>query len=353
MNDNTNLKEIDKSNMYEVLLDFPNQIQKAIQIGESAAINKFDAKGADNIIICGMGGSAIGGDLLRSFTFYDCKIPVFVNRNYTLPAYANENSIVVISSYSGGTEETLSAYDEALKRGCRIFCVSSGGEVEKKAKENSNLIIKIPGGLQPRCAIGYSFFVIYIVLSRLGFFTYDRNEFENIINNITKKSHIFSDFKSDNNNALNIAGYIYKKLPVIYSSCDLLDVVNLRWRCQINENSKQLAYGNFYPEMNHNEIVGWEQNEHILNKIVVIYLQDIDDLVRIRLRMNITEEIFEEHADSLIVLDGEGDTKLERIFDLIYLGDWVSYHLAIMQNVDPTPVSVIGCLKDKLSKQKM
>ncbi|HPS64217.1 MAG TPA: bifunctional phosphoglucose/phosphomannose isomerase [Ignavibacteria bacterium] len=351
MNDNIDLKEIDRSNMYDILIDFPNQIKKAIQIGESAVLNSFDASGTDSIIICGMGGSAIGGDLLRSYTFYDSKIPVYVNRNYTLPAYAGKNTLVVISSYSGGTEETLSAYEEALRRGCKILCVSSGGTVEKRAKEKGSLLIKIPGGLQPRCALGYSFFVNYIVLSRLGFFTFDRNEFDNIIANITKKSRVFSDFKSNNNNALNIAKYLQHKLPVVYSSSDLLDVVNVRWRCQLNENSKLLAYGNFYPEMNHNEIVGWEQNEHILNKIVVIYLQDIDDLDRIRLRMNITEEIFEKHADSLIVLDGDGDTKLERILDLIYLGDWVSYHLAILENVDPTPVSVIGYLKDKLSKQ--
>ncbi len=351
MSDNIDFKEFDKSNMYEILKDFPNQIRQAIQLGEDANIEGFDSDNISNIIICGMGGSAIGGDLIRSYTYYLSDIPVFVNRNYTLPGFAGENSLVIISSYSGGTEETLSAYKEAIERGCRIICISSGGEVEKKSIENDNFFIKIPGGLQPRCALGFSFFVSYITLCRLGFFSYDKNEFLKIISNIETKSKIYSDFTSINNNALDIAGYLQHKLPVIYSSSDVLDTVNLRWRCQLNENAKQLAFGNFYPEMNHNELVGWEQNEHILNKIVVVYLQDKSDIDRIMLRMSITEEIFEKHADSLIVLDGEGDTKLERIFDLIYLGDWVSYHLAILQKIDPTPVNVIGYLKDKLSKQ--
>lgn len=343
------MKEIDKSNMYGILKNFHKQISEATQIGKEIDFGGFDYWGFKNIVINGLGGSAIGGDLIRSFTHYNSTIPIYINRNYHLPGFAGKDTLSIISSYSGNTEETNSAYQESIKKGCRILCISSGGKVEEMSLKHNNLFVKIPGGLQPRCAVGYSFFVLLIILSRFGFYPIQDNDFTGVIENVKKNADLFSDFNSENNNALKIAKMLQNKLPVIYSSTDLLDVVNLRWRGQIAENAKQLAYGNVYPEMNHNELVGWEKNRDILNKIIVVFLKDIEDNERIKMRMEITEEIYKKHTNSVISVYGEGDSRIERIFNLIYLGDWVSYHLALLNNADPTPVDAITYLKDKLS----
>lgn len=343
------MTEIDTSNMYDILKNFHSQISEAVEIGKSSEFFSFDKYGIKNIIINGLGGSAIGGDLIRSYTHYNSTVPVYINRNYHLPGFAGKDTLSVISSYSGNTEETISAYKESKSKECRIICISSGGKVEKMALEHKDRFVKIPGGLQPRCALGYSFFVLLTVLSEFPFLSLENGNIKNVIENIKRDSEIYSLFDPEKNKALKIAKQLFNKLPVIYSSNDILDVVNLRWRGQISENAKQLAYGNVYPEMNHNELVGWEKNRDILNKIIVVFLKDIDDNERIKMRMEITEEIYKKHASDVISVSGEGETRLERIFNLIYLGDWVSYHLALLNKVDPTPVDAITYLKEKLT----
>jgi glucose/mannose-6-phosphate isomerase len=338
--------------MFDILKNFHKQISEAVEIGKSSDVLSFDKYGIKNVVINGLGGSAIGGDLIRSYTHYNSEVPVYINRNYFLPEFAGKDTLSVISSYSGNTEETISAYKESKNRECRIICISSGGNVEKMAMKYKDWFIKIPGGLQPRCALGYSFFVLLMVLSKFPFLLQENSmieDVEDVIENIKRNSEIYSLFDTEKNKALKIAELLQNKLPVIYSSNDILDVVNLRWRGQISENAKQLAYGNLYPEMNHNELVGWEKNRDILNKIIVVFLKDIDDNERIKMRMEITEEIYKKYADNVISVSGEGKTRLERIFNLIYLGDWVSYHLALLNKVDPTPVDAITYLKEKLS----
>ena len=344
------IKKFDKSNMFEVLKNFPEQVKEAVSISEKSDFKNFDKKGIKNIIITGLGGSAIGGDLIRSYTQYEIKVPVFVNRNYTLPEFAGKDTLVIVSSYSGNTEETTTAYKQAIKNKCKIICITSGGEVEKIAKKNKNKYIKIPGGLQPRCALGFSFFVLIGIFVKLGFIKDKSKEIKGTIEILENSVSEYVDLSVETNSALKLAVDLKGKLPVIYSSMDILDVVNLRWRGQISENAKILAYGNLYPEMNHNELVGWKLNEDILKKVIVIFLKDAGDNSRIKLRMNITSEIIEKYADNIIDLESDGKNKLERIFDLIYLGDWVSFYLAILNEVDPTPVNAINFLKEKLSK---
>jgi len=341
---------IDKSNMFDVLKNFSSQIDDAVKIAREIKVSEFDNKGIRSIIVTGLGGSAIGGDLIRSYTNYEIKIPVSVNRNYTLPEYADKDSLVIISSYSGNTEETVSAYKDAISKGCRIICVTSGGEVEKMAIENGHIFVKVPAGYQPRCALGYSFFILLVLFIKLGFLNDRQNEILRTIGFIKENSIKFSAFKSDDNPALSLAKIIKGNLPVIYSSIDFLDVVNLRWRGQISENAKILAYGNLYPEMNHNELVGWELNKDIMKKIIVIILRDGGDNDRIIKRMDITKKIYAKYASEVIEIGGSGSSRLERIFDLVYLGDWVSYYLAILNEVDPTPVNVITNLKNELGK---
>jgi len=347
------VRSVDKANMFGVLRNFHAQVKAAINIGSKADLTKFDKYSMRNIIITGLGGSAIGGDLIRSYTQYEGKIPVFVNRNYTLPSFAGTGTLVIVSSYSGNTEETTSAYLHAIENKCSIICITSGGEVEKIAKKNKHTLIKIPGGLQPRCALGYSFFVLYSVFAKLGIIKYNTKDLDSTLQLIENTAGEYTNLSIDQNRALKIALAIKGKLPVIYSSADLLDVVNLRWRAQLSENAKILAYGNLYPEMNHNELVGWKLNEDILKKIVVIYLRDDEDNERIKLRMDITSGIIGKYSDNVINISSDAKGKLERIFDLVYLGDWVSFYLAILNGVDPTPVDIISFLKKKLERIRL
>jgi glucose/mannose-6-phosphate isomerase len=342
------LRAIDKSNMYDILKNFHLQIEDAVKIALKTKIDSISTAGIKNIIISGLGGSAIGGDLIRSYTNYEIKIPVSVNRNYTLPEYTSKDTLVIISSYSGNTEESVSAYNEAIAKGCKVVCITSGGEVEKIALKNKHTLIKIPGGYQPRSALGYSFFSLLILFSRLGFIGDKQNNIHRTIASIKENSANFANLRSDNNASIAIAHILKNHLPVIYSSVDVLDIVNLRWRGQISENAKILAYGNLFPEMNHNELVGWELNKEIMKKIVVVILRDGEDNTRIVQRMDITKKIFEKYAYEVIEIGGTGTGKLERIFDLIYLGDWVSYYLAVLNDIDPTPVDVIANLKNEL-----
>jgi len=344
------LKKIDKHNMFDVLKGFPMQVKNAIKIAEKYKFKNFSTKSIKNIIISGLGGSAIGGDLFRSYTQYEIKIPISVNRNYNLQKFADSNTLVVISSYSGNTEETISAYKQAIKAKCKIICITSNGEIKKIAAKNKHNCIIIPGGLQPRCALGYSFFTLLVLFVKLGFIKDSKNEISDTIKLLEEGAKEYTVLNSEKNLAMQIAIDLKGKLPVVYSSADLLDVVNLRWRGQFSENAKILAYGNVYPEMNHNELVGWKLNEDILKKIIVIFLKDKNDNDRIKLRMNITTDIYKKYANNIITLESNGEGKLGRIFDLIYLGDWVSYYLAILNEVNPTPVDVISYLKNKLEK---
>ncbi|MCI0472264.1 MAG: bifunctional phosphoglucose/phosphomannose isomerase [Ignavibacteria bacterium] len=352
MIDKKTLKKIDKKDMFGVLYDFPFQVCNAVDIAEKINADKLRKYSLSNIIINGLGGSAIGGDLLRSYTAGVMKIPVNVNRNYSLPFYAGKNTLAVISSYSGNTEETISAFWDALKKGCKIICITSGGEVEKLAKKNKCMLIKIPGGLQPRCAVGYSFFTLLVLFEKAGFIPDQTEEINDVIINLEESLEDYTSTDFETNEAIIIAAEIKGKLPVIYSSVDIMDVVNLRWRGQISENAKILAYGNLYPEMNHNELVGWKLNEELLKKILVIFLKDKDDNERISLRMKITEKVYKKLADNVLSLTSDCKTRLGRIFDLIYLGDWVSYYLSIINEVDPTPVDAISALKKELDKVK-
>ncbi len=236
------------------------------------------------------------------------------------------------------------------KRGCKIISVSSGGNLSLFTENDGNYLIKVPGGLQPRCALGYSFFPMLILMNKLGFVKDYSEQINKIINNINSRSKTYLELDEKNNPALNMAAHLKGKIPVIYSSNDLLDIVNLRWRCQFNENSKSLAYGNLLSEMNHNEIVGWQNNPDALKNFALISLVDKEDNPKLLERMKISRDIIKGMPGLEIEVNGEGDSKPERIFDLIYLGDWVSFYLAILYKTDPTPVEKINILKNKLSE---
>jgi len=346
------LSKIDKSNMYNVLKEFGNQVYDAYKLAEGVSLKNIDVNKIKNIVITGLGGSAIGGDLVKNVGLDDLKVPLIVNRHYSFPTFVGRDTLVIVSSYSGNTEETISAYKQAIKLRAQIICITSGGKIREMAEKYKHNLFIIPQGYQPRCALGYNFVSMWLALAKLKFVSKKATDFKNVIRILRESSKKYAVPDIVTNDALRIAVALKGKLPIIYSSVDNLEAVNLRWRGQLSENAKILAYGNLYPEMNHNELVGWKLNKNILKNTVVIFLEDPADHKRVKTRMTITKKIYKEYSDNIFSLSSKENTRLQRIFDLIYLGDWVSYYLAILNNVDPTPVEVINYLKTELAKIK-
>jgi glucose/mannose-6-phosphate isomerase len=343
------IKKTDPADMFRCVVDFPSQVEEALRIGARAPIS-LTSDSVRSIVLTGMGGSAIAGDLLRSYLADELRIPFLVNRSYTLPGVVDRTSLVIVSSYSGNTEESISAYGEAIRLKAAVLCITTGGEVERLALKHGHACIKVPPGLQPRAALGYSFFPLLLALSRMGFIKPRTADIDETVASLKKMSLIYSDLKNPGNGPLKIAKRLQGKLPVIYSACDRLDAVNVRWRGQICENSKHLAFGHVLPEMNHNEIVGWKVDRALMKKMAVVFLRDVGTHPRVRVREEITKGIIQKKASTVLEAWSEGTSLLARIFSLVYAADWVSYYLAILNNEDPTPVRVIDYLKSELAK---
>ncbi len=350
-----NIKEIkayDRHDMSRLIESFADQCLDAKKIGSSFNAPAGLKAQYKNIVVTGLGGSAIGGDILRSYISGEAGIPIFVNRNYTLPHFVDKDSLVIVSSYSGNTEETISAYEDAMQKKAKILAITSGGEIKKLAEKDGNPVITIPPGLPPRCALGYSFFPMLIAMFKLGLIKDKSKEIDEVIGLIKdinlKKTGL--GVPSKDNIAKTLAASIHQKYPVIYGGQDHIDSVVTRWRGQLAENAKTLSSGYVFPEINHNEIVGWDNPAKLIKDFIVIILRDSGDHPRISKRMDITKSMIEKQGVKVIEVASTGSDLLPRIFSLIYIGDSVSFYLAILNKVDPTPVDRISYFKEELAK---
>lgn len=341
--------QYDTMNMRKLLTEFPRQVEDAIRIGKNAKVS-LNAKRIKNIVVTGLGGSAIGGDLIHSFLADELAIPFVVNRHYFLPGFVDANSLVIVSSYSGNTEETISAHQDAKKRKAQVLCISSNGETERVAQKFKHSLVKIPPGFPPRAALGYSFFPLLVLLTRLGLVKTKEKQMKETVELLKNKVGEYTSFDQQTNKAFAIAHRVYNRIPIVYSPAEWYDSVNLRWRGQFCENAKVLAFGHVVPEMNHNELVGWKVLKHHMKEMAVIFLKDRTMHPRVAVRMNIMKSIINEYAAEIIEVESEGQSLLARMFSLVYLGDWVSFYLAMLNGVDPTPVKVIDYLKNELAK---
>jgi len=317
---------VDTQNMLELIKNFHNQCRDALELPRGISVSGE----IKNIVVIGMGGSAIGGDLLKIF-LRNTDIPVYVSRDYKVPSFVNEDSLVFAVSYSGNTEETLASYEDAADKKAKIIVITSGGKLAECQK-----VIKIPPGLQPRAAIGYLFFPMLGILHNTNIIRVKNNELNEMLE-ILKKT---DDFEKEGE---ALAKKIAEKIPIIYSS-EALRAVAFRWKTQINENAKMAAFYNVFSEMNHNEIAGYQGMDR---KYTAILIRDKNDNERIKKRMDICKEIMEEHVD-VEEVHTQGDSLLARIFSTIYLADFVSYYMAMQNRVDPSPVDIIEGMKKKL-----
>ncbi len=346
------IKKIDQAGMYEVIYNFPAQFEDGLKRAQQIDLPRWGKRQVRNIVMAGLGGSAIGGDLVRSYLANKIFNPFVICRNYTLPNWVLPSTLVFLSSYSGNTEETLSALQDALSKGAKIISITSNGEVEKISAKENIPCVRLPKGYQPRAALGYSFVPILVLLERLGLV---EGEEENI-----NQAKIFLEKNRNNyrmeaeagkNPAKMLAAKLHKKLPIIYAANDYFDTVSTRWKGQICENAKMLAFNNVFPEFNHNELVGWKVLSDYRDDLIVVILKDREDHPRIQKRMEIVKGIIEKLKVEVIEVESSGENLLSRMFSLIQLGDFTSFYLSILNEEDPSPVKVIDFLKNELAKE--
>lgn len=338
----------DSEKMLGFLKGFPSRLQDAYRIGVSF-------RGASRlgmprtIVFSGVGGSAIGADVVRDLLRNRSRVPISVNRNYRLPAFVDSKTLLIVSSYSGNTEETLHAYREGRKKGAKIIVVSSGGELETLALRFGDPQIKLPGGIPPRMAIGYSVIPILLILNRLGVASFPKKDFDETVKVLEIQQRGLISRASSANEAVRIAKKLGGKIPVIYASDDL-ESVCLRWRGQLEENAKALASHHLIPEMNHNEIAAWTRSSPVLGDLIAVFLRDRGEPVRVKIRMEITKKLIEREGGNAVEVWSSGSSLLARIFSLISLGDFASYYLADRCGADPMLIPSIEYVKKELAK---
>lgn len=353
LNDVEAVRALDPDNMYNRIFDLPEQMTQAMKIASGWNVPASDFPDVKNIVVVGMGGSAIGGDIARSFLSSELLIPFQICRNYVLPEFVDDETLVIASSYSGNTEETLAAIEDAMERSAMIAALSTGGLLEEIAQINEIPMLKLPAGLQPRAAIGFSFVPLMMFLEKIGIVKDVTDRIKATIAHLkTTRERMIEDRDVNQNPAKQLAQLIHGKLPIIYGGPTLSDVMAARWKAQICENAKLLSFYNTYPEFNHNELVGWSNFPAPLKDyFIVINLRDTEDHPKVSLRMDVVKETIEEKDVQVIDIWASGESPLERMFSLLQMGDFVSYYLAILNEIDPTPVDVIENLKNELAER--
>ncbi len=337
-------KQSDSGDMFNVLKNYYQQVEKVNQ--KKIEIDRSFYSSVNKIVVSGLGGSAISGDIFYTLFGKQLNIPYVVNRNYNLPSFADENTLVIACSYSGNTEETLSSFDEAKSKNCKIVTISSGGKLKDNALQDGFPHFAVELGFQPRCAIGLMLTTLIKFFDSAGFINVDNNFYSNIIKLWKDKSEIYSKEEGEPYQfALKLIG----KFLVIHST-ELLQSINVRFRSQLAENSKVLSYSGIIPELNHNEIIAWELYDEKFLPAVLIQIIDPEDHPRNKLRFDITKKILSEVKLEILRLESKEEQFYLRTFDLIYFVDWVSFYLAVTRKVDPTPIKNINALKNALAE---
>ena len=327
--------------MDKLIARFAEQLTEAVSIGQKANIKKPKTK-VNKIFVAGLGGSGIGADFVSAIISREAQVPYLVSKGYKIPQYVDKNTLAIISSYSGNTEETISSFKQIEKTGAKIIVISSGGELIKAAKKKGYDFIQVPGDWpSPRACLGYSTVAQLAVLTHLGFIS------DKSIKSISKSVKLINkESAAIKRSARSIAKKLYKKMPIIYCE-DRIEPAAVRLRQHINENSKKLCWHHVIPEMNHNELVGWKDKN---KDLVVLYLRNSDDYSRNQIRMEINQKIIKKLTPNIINVYSKGTDLVQRLMYLVHMGDWVSWYLSQLRGQDAIEVDVIDYLKSELSK---
>jgi glucose/mannose-6-phosphate isomerase len=329
--------------MREIILDSPKQFAVGLKAAEDVKVQG----NFENVIVSGMGGSGLPGKMLKQIASHlKVKIPVYIHSDYNLPHQVNKKSLIIAISYSGNTEETISSFNQAKKRGIKLASICSGGELEKLSKKNRIPLARIPKGIQPRMALGYQFSALIKILSNAKIANFKQSELllEKKINS-----------KNIENRAKKMAKKLKGKIPIIYSSEDW-QILGYIWKINFNENSKIMAFNNIFPELNHNEMVGYTNcKAQFTNKKSGFYTIIIRDLKNdnpdVLKRMKLTSELIKEKNTSVDFINLESNNLFERIFSNVLSANFTAYYLALEYKIDPEPVKMVEDLKAKLKSE--
>ena len=326
--------------MNDYINDFTNHLTDAISIANNTTLIPCN-KEIRNVLICGLGGSGIGGTIVADIVSPKVNIPIAATKDYSIPDFVNEHTLIIANSYSGNTEETLFALEKCQAKGAEIAVITSGGKLKTIAEENNYTKIIIPGNQPPRAMFGYAFTELFFMLNHYNLIDDSfKSDFEKAIALLdTEKSDIQKQ-------AMDLAKKIYKQTPVIYVA-NGFEGVAVRFRQQINENSKMLCWHHVVPEMNHNELLGWRTN---VDDLAVVYFRNKCDYERNQIRMDINKKVISKYTDNISEIWSKGDSVIENSLYHINLGDWVSWYLSEMNNVDAIEIDVINFLKGELGK---
>lgn len=326
--------------MKDYISDFSNHLIEAMKIGENKTLKNKNLN-INNVLIAGLGGSGIGGSIIADVFAPQINIPILISKDYSIPNFVNKNTLVIASSYSGNTEETIYAVKKALKMNAEVAIITSGGMLKEIAEKNNLNKIYIPGGHPPRAMFGYSFTQLFYLLNHynvidLSFVA----EFKKSISLLVKNEKNIKD------DALALAKNLYKKTPVIYVAHGFEGVAT-RFRQQLNENSKMLCWHHVIPEMNHNELLGWRVN---VDNLAVVFFRNELDNKRNKIRIEINKEVVKKHTKDVYEVISRGDSVIQNTLYHIHFGDWVSWYLSELNDVDAIEIDVINYLKKELAK---
>ncbi len=326
--------------MNDYINDFTNHLRDAIEIANNTELRANNNE-IRNVLICGLGGSGIGGTIVRDIISSKVNIPIAATKDYSIPNFVNEHTLVIASSYSGNTEETLYALEKCQSRGAEIAVITSGGKLKAIAEENKYNKIMIPGGQPPRAMFGYAFTGLFFMINHYGIID------DSFKSDFTKAIGLLDTEKSDiQQQAMSLAKKMYNQTPIIYVA-NGFEGVAIRFRQQINENSKMLCWHHVVPEMNHNELLGWRTN---VNDLAVVYFRNKSDYDRNQIRMDINKKVISKFTENITEVWSKGVSLIENSLYHINLGDWVSWYLSEMNNVDAIEIDVIDFLKGELAK---
>jgi glucose/mannose-6-phosphate isomerase len=345
---------VDAGKMLDLAMHMPDHIEEAWRMMKSFKAAPPRRKAP--VILCGMGGSAIGGKLLLDMIRADATVPIILESGYALPAFADASTSVVCVSYSGDTEETLSCFQNALMRKCPTVVITSGGALAEEADAAGVRVLRVPGGMPPRAALGYLFTPLLALVSKWGVCAVADEEVDSAVRRGRKLVEKYS-LEGDpvESRPLQLAKRLYGKTPLMYCGDGLLHSAAYRWKCQFNENAKSMAFANNFPELGHNEIMGWECPERLRSDFFLVMLRDVDDHPRVQRGMEAAYRMLEPLAGGAILVESEGDRgregRLARLLSVILLGDFTSIYLAVEYGKDPTPIESIDRIKDELKTE--
>ena len=334
-------KKVDTLNILGEIDHLPEQLISAYELGLQHPLPDWTQ--VKQVVIAGMGGSAIGADLIAAYCAPLASIPVYVHRDYRLPLFARGGeTLVICSSHSGNTEETLDAFDSASKAGCRVVAVSTGGELAKRAQENNIPLWTFEHVGQPRAAVGFSFGLLLAMFQRLGFIPDQREALDDALTSMKRsQERLKADIPAVKNPAKRYAGQLMGRWVTIVAS-GLLAAVARRWKGQINEIAKAGANFEILPEADHNTLAGTMHPDEVLNPhTMTLFLRALSDHPRNRLRSDLTRKAFMLEGMNTDFVDARGRTPLAHMWTMILFGDYVAYYLAMGYGVDPTPVPTL------------